>query len=709
MPPYRSCAGWRSGSVMPVVSHGCRAMARWLLMAVVITQMGGLSASAAGMDASAPDAPVAGSGSPQVALQDDRLAVIAPHLLAERVGMIADTGTSLTRIEVFWRDIAPTRPADATDPTDPAYDFSRYDTILTGLAQRGVSALLVVYNTPSWASGGIFREGLSSVVNAQAPDASAFGEFMQALAIRYSGRFHNGSERLPAVGLFEVWNEGNLEGFLFPQTRGSRRVVLDSYAQMVRAAYVAIKGVNPSATVIAGAGAPIGRSARHRTGVEDWIDGLAEREVPMDAYSQHVYPEAGPLEPTRAFPAWATLGRLERAVDRIRPGLPIYITEAGYTTAHTRFRHPRATKSLDQQARYLRQVYQLRTSRIRAIVWFNLQDNQGWPGGLLDVNRNPKPSYNAFLDAARDVGITSTRHRRPACAGRTATIIGTRGDDVLRGTARADVIVARDGDDTVLGGGGHDLICLGNGNDRAEGGDGSDEVFGQSGQDELRGGSGPDLLWGGSGRDRLWGGPGRDRLGGGPGRDWLSGGSGPDALTGRAGRDWLVGGRGDDRLEGGPGRDVLTAQAGRDRLEGGDGGDLLLGGPGGDRLEGGPGRDVLTGQAGDDHLMGGLGPDRLDGGSGSDLLAGEAGRDRLMGGRGTDRLDGGPGRDVLSGDAGNDRLMGGRDSDRILGRGGRDRLGGQGGHDVLIGGGGQDIAIGGPGKDRCRAETTRGC
>jgi Tol biopolymer transport system component len=79
---------------------------------------------------------------------------------------------------------------------------------------------------------------------------------------------------------------------------------------------------------------------------------------------------------------------------------------------------------------------------------------------------------------------TAPRKIRRRCAGRRATIVGTRGRDRLRGTRRADVIVALGGHDRVRAGRGRDLVCGGRGNDR---------------------------LFGGPGRDRLIGGPGRDR------------------------------------------------------------------------------------------------------------------------------------------------------------------------------------------------------
>ncbi len=84
--------------------------------------------------------------------------------------------------------------------------------------------------------------------------------------------------------------------------------------------------------------------------------------------------------------------------------------------------------------------------------------------------------------------------RAARCAGRRATIVGTRGRDRIRGTRGRDVIAALAGNDVIHGRGGNDLIC---------------------------GGPGRDRLVGGPGRDRLVGGPGRDRLIGGPGRDHI--------------------------------------------------------------------------------------------------------------------------------------------------------------------------------------------
>jgi hypothetical protein len=99
---------------------------------------------------------------------------------------------------------------------------------------------------------------------------------------------------------------------------------------------------------------------------------------------------------------------------------------------------------------------------------------------------------------------TSTTPCTPAvCHGRAATVVGTRGDDELRGTRGGDVIVARGGDDAVRSGRGADLVCAGRGGDSVRGGRGSDDLRGNPGRDRLVGAGGADELRGGRGRDTV--------------------------------------------------------------------------------------------------------------------------------------------------------------------------------------------------------------
>jgi len=271
------------------------------------------------------------------------------------------------------------------------------------------------------------------------------------------------------------------------------------------------------------------------------------------------------------------------------------------------------------------------------------------------------------------------------CQGFTATILGTRGPDVLRGTPGGDVILGLGGADIIRGLGGDDLVCAGGGDDRLVGGAGYDALFGGPGNDALlggsetdglRGGAGNDELSGGSDGDTLWAGAGDDLVDGGDGWDWVSYSESPvgvtvdlsagwatgegsdmlvaiESLDGSPFDDTLIGdgadniftmGLGDDSVSGGGGNDTISflqsAQGvtadirfgtatgegsdtftGIENLYGSPQGDILLGDGGSNWIYGDLGDDTVFGDDGDDHLFGGDGTDAVDGGNGSDECA----------------------------------------------------------------------------------------
>jgi uncharacterized repeat protein (TIGR01451 family) len=118
------------------------------------------------------------------------------------------------------------------------------------------------------------------------------------------------------------------------------------------------------------------------------------------------------------------------------------------------------------------------------------------------------------------------------CRGVPATLVGTRGNDVLVGGASPDVIASFGGDDTIYAFSGRDLVCAGPGRDYVGGGTAADSIFGASGGDRLVGRGGPDLLRGSAGDDVLKGNRGADRLRGGSGSDRCRGGTGLDSIRG---------------------------------------------------------------------------------------------------------------------------------------------------------------------------------
>jgi Ca2+-binding RTX toxin-like protein len=110
---------------------------------------------------------------------------------------------------------------------------------------------------------------------------------------------------------------------------------------------------------------------------------------------------------------------------------------------------------------------------------------------------------------ARTQAPTPRGQAPPTCKGlaqghrRTATIVGTSGNDTLSGTSANDVIASRGGNDKVSGLGGNDLMCGGAGKDTLKGGKGDDQLRGDVGNDTLNGGGGgtKDFCRGGQGND----------------------------------------------------------------------------------------------------------------------------------------------------------------------------------------------------------------
>lgn len=219
----------------------------------------------------------------------------------------------------------------------------------------------------------------------------------------------------------------------------------------------------------------------------------------------------------------------------------------------------------------------------------------------------------------------------PRCHGRQAEIVGTDGDDDLRGTPERDVIWAGKGNDVVFGSLGNDLICGGPGTDQMHGGRGNDEVFGGGGdEDQVNGNLGDDKILGGPGsRDEVAGDLGIDIVNGGPGKeDLVHGDYGYDRMSGGAGNGDIAsfataraGGKGSGVWASlrahkafGDGHDKLF---GFESLEGSAFRDTLIGSPQANAIAGGPG---------DDHLVGGGGRDTLDGGQGIDGCEGAKGR-----------------------------------------------------------------------------------
>jgi Ca2+-binding RTX toxin-like protein len=275
----------------------------------------------------------------------------------------------------------------------------------------------------------------------------------------------------------------------------------------------------------------------------------------------------------------------------------------------------------------------------------------------------------AVLAVVVFIGATpSEEEETPRCHGRQAEIVGTEGDDLLRGTPERDVIWGGGGDDEIHGSLGNDLLCGGPGDDLIHGGRGNDEVDGGGGTDRVIGDLGDDKVMGGQGE-----------------YDEVAGSLGIDTLNGGAGSfDLVHGDYGYDRMDGGPGEDDIASFA--TAIAGGKGSGVWVSleahkarGDGHDRLfrlediEGSAFRDTLIGDKSDNRIVGGPGDDTLLGG----------GADELAGGQGTDACQGTKGHTVSCGREAPPKAPAYIQLDRTKGGGGGLQIIGGGGPDVF--------------------------
>jgi Glycosyl hydrolase catalytic core len=323
--------------------------------------------------------------------------------------------TQVLRVNLYWGGrvgVAQSRPARATDPNDPAYDWSLYDRTVQ-LAQRNkIKVLFAIYGTPGWANRGR---------GSNAPPASMndLRNFAHAAARRYSGTFRppgvegDYAAPLPAVRLWLAWNEPNNPVFLRQQykKRKGRWVVQSAvdYAKICNAVYSGVKTtLLRGEKVGCGVTAPRGNNSpkSKRPSVSPLAFLRAAKKAGMkrfDAYAHHPYygnrlqtPSSKPKAKTAV--ELGNIGDLIKELTRLYGKKRVWITEYGYQT-----NPPDRVFGVSpaKQAAYLRQAFAIarKNPRIDMMLWFLLRDQRalsGWQSGLLTLSGKRKPAFTAF-------------------------------------------------------------------------------------------------------------------------------------------------------------------------------------------------------------------------------------------------------------------------------------------------------------------------
>ena len=317
--------------------------------------------------------------------------------------------TQVLRVNLYWGGkvgVATERPARATDPADPAYDWSLYDRTVNYAAQHKIRVLFSVYGTPGWANR---NAGLNVPPRAIAD----LNNFAYAAAKRYSGSYPGADGRaLPAVKLWLAWNEPNLPLGLKEQFRrvGGRWVIQSAidYTKICNAVYGGVhRTLIAGEKVACGATAPRGNnqptSSRPTVSPLAFMRALKAAGLKrFDAYAHHPYYgskiETPSSKPSATAVTMGNINTLIAELTRLWGNKRLWITEYGYQTNPP----DRAFGvTYAKQAAYMKEAYAMarRNPRIDMMLWFLLRDEPrlgGWQSGLLTRTGAKKPAFNVF-------------------------------------------------------------------------------------------------------------------------------------------------------------------------------------------------------------------------------------------------------------------------------------------------------------------------
>ena len=85
---------------------------------------------------------------------DDPMFRFDPDRASELDKATATNNASILRTLVTWANVAPTKPANASNPFDPAYKLDDLDEFVRNAQARNAEVLITIWGTPKWATAG---------------------------------------------------------------------------------------------------------------------------------------------------------------------------------------------------------------------------------------------------------------------------------------------------------------------------------------------------------------------------------------------------------------------------------------------------------------------------------------------------------------------------------------------------------------------------
>jgi hypothetical protein len=344
-----------------------------------------------------------------------------------------DAGTNFVRLDVRWKQIAPSgktipKGFDPANPADPKYLWAGLDNQVQLAQANQLQPVITVMDAPVWAQSTEKHQNSFAGfhVGAFKPNPAQLQTFAHTLATRYDGSYAG----LPRVRYFELWNEPNLLHYLYPQFEAGKEYSPDMYRGMVNAFSAGIHSVKADNVVIAGALAPfnvhlpegpLGISPlefmRKMLCMSDDPDPkpTCDTKTYLDVWSHHPYTTGGPTHQATEkddvslgdLPEMRKLLEAAARAGHVVSNGPVgfWVTEFSWDTKPPDIH--RSTLPVKLHARWTEEaLYRMWRAGVSLVAWYQLQDRP-FPrtahqsglfylsGASLD-NAQPKPSFRAF-------------------------------------------------------------------------------------------------------------------------------------------------------------------------------------------------------------------------------------------------------------------------------------------------------------------------
>lgn len=212
------------------------------------------------------------------------------NLARELDGYVA-IGAKWLRSDLKWA---------AVEQTRGTFNWSIYDRLLAAAKARGLSVVWTLAYTPAWARP-------AGTDDKHAPtNVADFVPFARAAVARYAPQ---------GVKHYEIWNEPNITSFWKPAPDPVK------YTALLKQAYAAMKQVDPSITVLAGATSPAGGyndpacngnpSSTPNVNAINFLETIYRNGGggSFDAFSMHPYTHVAPSRARGRCNAWAQMSR----------------------------------------------------------------------------------------------------------------------------------------------------------------------------------------------------------------------------------------------------------------------------------------------------------------------------------------------------------------------------------------------------------------